>query len=1476
MDQNHEQPNQSGKSDPIESEAAKFFLASIGESLEESIFGVDSNGIITTWNKGAELLSDYSAEEALGKPLMALALPKDLEAMQANVESVRRGERIGSHETKTVRKDGHDVQLSIKISPVKNDAGKIIGVSIIARDITKHQRAENTLRESESRFNVALKVAQLGTFEWNVTTNEVILDERSREIFGFVKGEGTRAQEVFDRIHPSDFELVFAETQKSIQTMSRLETEYRIKLPGGTIRHICSISETTPGEGGKAERMFGVFSDITERKQKEDEISRLGERNRVILESITDAFFAIDGDWRFTYANSQAERMLERQPGDLIGKVIWEEYPGLIESDFEKAYRRAATERVQSTLTAYYPDHERWYEVHVYPAANGITIYFRDVTERISAEESLKSIQAKTERQRRFYDTILSNTPDLVYVFDLDHRFTYANEVLLKMWGKTSDEAIGKTCLELGYEPWHAEMHDREIEQVKATKKPIRGEVPFAGTFGRRIYDYIFVPIFGANGEVEAVAGTTRDVTDRTYSEAALRESEERYRTLFNSIDEGFCVIEMIFDESRNPVDYRFLEINPAFDQQTGLKDARGKRIREFAPNHEEFWFETYGRIALTGEPVRFEHRAEALSRWYDVYAFRVGDQESRKVAVLFNDISARKHSEEELRHQRNFTAAITDSMGEGLYALDAQWRLTFINPAAEKILGWHQSELLGRNMHEAVHFQKADGSPYPPEECPLREVLKSRVVVQNEDDVFTTRDGSLVPVSYTSSPIIIDGEVVGAVLSFRDITERKKAESALRESQEVLSLAMSGSRMGAWSRDLEKNEVYWSPELEAIFGLEPGTFSGDIEGFYKYVYREDAERIKREVWEAIDERRSYVVEFRYRHAGGGGEELRWMEGRGQAVYAPTGEPTKVYGIGVDITERKRAELNAKFLAEISQDMVRVSTPHEIVRIIGERLNRFLNISICAFAEVSETAEQVTINYEWHQTDVTDLRGVYRLSDFITDEFRRAAFAGRTIIIRDVKDDERIADPQKYEQLMIGAEINVPLIRDGRWKFSLVIFHQTAYNWRSDEITLMQELASRAWTRLERAFAEEEREELLKREHAARLQAEEANRLKDEFLATVSHELRTPLNAILGWSQMLTTSKLDADVAARAMETIYRNAKSQAQLVEDILDVSRIITGKLRIDAKPVPISPIIQTVVESLRPSVEAKNIRLRMHFDFESGTVHADPDRLQQVVWNLLSNAIKFTPERGQITIEIESDEGETKIIVSDTGQGIRAEFLPYVFDRFRQADGSTTRQQGGLGLGLAIVRHIVELHGGTVAVSSKGEGQGTTFMVRLPLSKPSSADHSEPTGGNVSEKQHSGFDEVEVEADESKIKGLRILLVDDEKDTLELQATVLIQHGAEVKTLPGVDGAVEIIKQWKPHVVVSDIAMPGEDGFSFIKKLRALPPEEGGTTPAMALTAYVGKKEQAQILSSGFQMYVPKPVEPTTLLQALASLL
>lgn len=406
----------------------------------------------------------------------------------------------------------------------------------------------------------------------------------------------------------------------------------------------------------------------------------------------------------------------------------------------------------------------------------------------------------------------------------------------------------------------------------------------------------------------------------------------------------------------------------------------------------------------------------------------------------------------------------------------------------------------------------------------------------------------------------------------------------------------------------------------------------------------------------------------------------------------------------------------------------------------------------------------------------------------------------------------------------------------------------------------------------ERRRTEQEREQLLKREQAARSQAEDANSLKDDFLATVSHELRTPLNAILGWTSMLRAGNLDQVTASRALETIQRNGWLQAQLIEDILDVSRIITGKLRLTLQPVNLLAVIEATLEVIGPAADAKEIRIQVVQDSQVTPITGDANRLQQVFWNLLSNAVKFTPKGGQVQLRLKRMNSYVEIIVSDSGKGIREDFLPYVFDRFRQSDSTTTRNFGGLGLGLSIVRHLVELHGGSVSAYSKGEEEGATFTVSLPI-------------GLAHESAHfsTGTDELmgilptktPTQNQAPLLAGIKVLVVEDELDARELVTLLLKQQQAEVTAVASADEALKTLGYLKPDILVSDIQMPVEDGYSLIRKVRAMEQRGDQKIPAIALTAHAREEDRLKALEAGFQSHVTKPVEPDELIASIKRL-
>jgi PAS domain S-box-containing protein len=763
-------------------------------------------------------------------------------------------------------------------------------------------------------------------------------------------------------------------------------------------------------------------------------------------------------------------------------------------------------------------------------------------SEVASSQQNEPQLEATLRSSEQRFRDMADNAPMMIWVTDPTGYCTYLSRSWYDFSGQTEEAGLGFGWLDVTH-PDDRESSktifltanaSQEAFQLEYRLRRFDGEYRTCIDAGR--------PWKSADGEFKGYIGSVIDIDDRKQAESALRRSEERYRTLFESIDEGFCVIEVLFDENDTPLDYRFLEINPVFEQQTGLRQAIGKTGRQLVPDLEDHWIKIYGQVALTGESVRFENGSEAMNRWFDVYTCRTGQPEERKVAIVFKDISDRKLAEKALLSSEEQSRNILESITDGFFALDQDWRFSYVNRQAERLLDRTPGDLLGQVIWEV----------YP---------------------------------------------------------------------------GLAGS---------EFERVYHACASERV--------ASSFISFYP-------------------------------------DHNRW--------------------------------------------------------------------------------------YEVH---------AYPASEGITVYFRNVT---------------------------------------------------------------------------DRVSHEAEREQLLQREQAAREAAETANRIKDEFLAVLSHELRSPLNPILGWSKLLQQGKLDAAKTKTALATIERNAKLQSQLIEDLLDISRILRGKLSLNEMPVDLSMVIRAALETVRLAAEAKSLHIQTTFSPDAVTVIGDAGRLQQVVWNLLSNAVKFTPQDGQITVRLTQTGTHAQIQVTDTGKGINPDFLPYVFEHFRQEDGATTRKFGGLGLGLAIARQIVELHGGRIWVESPGEDQGATFTVQIPLAfrfseLPSTEQSSVST---------------------SDLSGIHILVVDDDADSRDFIMFVLEQAGAIVTAVASGIEALQAFEQSVFDLVVSDIGMPEMDGYTLIQQIRALKPKR--QVPAIALTAYAGEIDQQQAIAAGFQAHIAKPVDPNAVI-------
>lgn len=467
----------------------------------------------------------------------------------------------------------------------------------------------------------------------------------------------------------------------------------------------------------------------------------------------------------------------------------------------------------------------------------------------------------------------------------------------------------------------------------------------------------------------------------------------------------------------------------------------------------------------------------------------------------------------------------------------------------------------------------------------------------------------------------------------------------------------------------------------------------------------------------------------------------------------------------------------------------------------------------------------------------------------------------------------------RSRQMMIG-KMDFPALHDQRKSYRCEGALLEPANGDNSEIILLRfkpkELTDVRF-RLLTEKVEKLNKEILERKRAVARnkklyqQAKEASRLKDEFLATISHELRTPLNVIIGWIKILRTNRNDESLFTKAVGTIERNARVQVQLIEDILDVSRIITGKMQLKIRPVKIVSIIESTVDSIRPMAENKGISLQTFCGSNIDVVSGDSQRIQQITWNVLSNALKFTPQGGRVEVRLKRVDSQVEIAVSDTGEGISDEFLPYVFERFLQADASKSRRHGGLGLGLAIVRHLTELHGGTVDVESEGKGKGTKFLIKLPVIVPNGIQHNK----DKKKPSHPDASKRATEADRLLLKDLHLLVVDDEADSRELLKIILEKHKAKIETASSAAEAFEKFTKNNFDVLISDIAMPEEDGFSLIEKIRALPLKTHRNVPAIAITAYARKKDRLQALSVGFDAYIAKPFDPDELIKVITEI-
>ncbi len=845
-------------------------------------------------------------------------------------------------------------------------------------------------------------------------------------------------------------------------------------------------------------------------------------------------------------------------------------------------------------------------------------------------------------------------------------------------------------------------------------------------------------------------------------------------------------------------------------------------------------------------------------------------------------EVEALRREVERLRvlaqDERGLLDAILHNSPHGILVSDPRGKLFLQNRASERI--WAGSataeDVEGWGQYRAFH---PDGRPLAADEWSMARCLRNKETITAEQVHFQRFDGTHGMLLGSCAPILSpDGELRGAVSVFADITEFKQLEAALRVREAWFSTTLRSIADAVIATDGTGRIDFMNAAAEALTGWTAAEAKGRPLG---------------DVYRILDEQtrapRSSPVAAVLRHGGTvgltGSALLLRKDGAELAVddsSAPIrnaeGELIGVVLVFRDVTEKRIGEQRRGFISEASRQLALSGLEYEstLASIAGLAVPHIAEGAIIDAVEPDGSVTRLAaLRVDPAEIELGEaLRERYPLRPDAPRAVHAVLLGGRSILWPEI-DPGRISSPAlfttapdaraleeiraeaedpEYAQLLrelgIRSAMIVPLRARGRTRGALTLVStESSRRYGPDDLALVEELCAFAALALDNA-------QLYR-------QARQVNRAKDEFLATLSHELRTPLTAILGWTRMLRQGSLKPDTEARALEKIERNASLQAQLVEDLLDASRIITGKLRLEVMPIDLPPVINAAIDAVRHGADAKKIELAVHMDPSAGPISGDQTRLQQVVWNLLSNAIKFTPAGGRVEVWLTRVDGAARITVKDNGQGITTEFLPYVFDRFRQADGTSTRPHSGLGLGLAIARHLVELHGGVIRAESAGLAQGAAFTVELPIVAGVTA------GGARKIEDSSAYD------DEPTLHGLHVLVVDDEQDARELVAAVLERRGATITSVSTAAEALEELDRSRPDVILSDLGMPDEDGYALIRKLRARTPERGGRIPAAALTAYASAQDRTRALLAGFQSHVPKPIEASELTAVIANL-
>jgi PAS domain S-box-containing protein len=771
--------------------------------------------------------------------------------------------------------------------------------------------------------------------------------------------------------------------------------------------------------------------------------------------------------------------------------------------------------------------------------------------------------------------------------------------------------------------------------------------------------------------------------------------------------------------------------------------------------------------------------------------------------------------------HNSDLFAAVVDAAGVGIVVLDSERRIVIANAAFCSLLGCSKEDVTGIDERDLT--DDGDAELFQELFCGAR----SRYMI---DTRYCYKDGPAVWGRVTMTMLRGSGDYAIAVVE--DITEKRDIEQAAdeaRRAHERYALVSRATNDVIWDWDAEHGTIIWNDALQTMFGYAPEQIDNRLQWWDSHLHPDDRERVVSGINGIIEKGgSSWTDEYRFERADGSFTEVL---DRGYVARSEDGTPIRMIGAMLDVTERKRAERIATLMAEASAVLATSLDYHATLARVAE-----LTVPVLA---------------DWCLVDLRSGDGTYERLAIVHEDSAKAELA-RNTFADDVREVIVTGAPKLIEHvanvLEIRSALIVPLV---------VVPGDRALG----ALTLAMSQSRRVLSERDRVIVEDvARRAAMAIEHARLYDdAQKASLAKDEFLAILSHELSTPLTIILGWSGILSREDVSPEELLQGVESIRAGALAQAQLIDDVLDLSRVTTGKLRLDVQPVSIGQLVADSLTAVRVAAAAKRIELIAPDTTAAGTVLGDGNRLRQVIWNLLTNAIKFTPAGGKVTVELENTPASVRLIVTDTGKGIARDFLAHVFEPFRQGDASTTRAHGGLGLGLAIVRHLVEGHGGTVAAFSDGLDRGARFVVELP---------SVPESTAISAK--------DLHSSRSELAGVRVLFVDDQADARDLARVIFSNAGAESTITSCASEALEALDRLPIDIVVADIAMPEVDGYALITEIRRRDAIAQRHTPAIAATAYRSEDDRARALAAGFDAYVKKPMDAATLTSTVAGVM